>query len=101
MPSAPGRCFGQRCGDPAAGVGGVDLFVDDADLDGVVHTTGDPLVLGGKLLVQRLTLVILGAAASFFLCRMPTAALAPITATSASGQANTLVAPNEREFIAM
>ncbi|CNU87625.1 Uncharacterised protein [Mycobacterium tuberculosis] len=32
---------------------------------------------------------------------MPTAALAPITATSASGQANTLVAFNDREFIAM
>ncbi|CFE39676.1 Uncharacterised protein [Mycobacterium tuberculosis] len=42
-----------------------------------------------------------GAAANFFLCRMPTAALAPITATSASGQANTLVAFNDREFIAM
>ena len=42
-----------------------------------------------------------GAAASFFLCRMPTAALAPITATSASGHANTFVALSEREFIAM
>ncbi len=42
-----------------------------------------------------------GAAASFFLCRMPTAALAPITATSASGHANTFVAPSDREFIAM
>ena len=42
-----------------------------------------------------------GAAASVRLCRMPTAALAPITATSASGQANTFVAPSEREFIAM
>ncbi len=46
------------CGDLAAGVGGVDLLVDDADLDGVVHTAGDPLVLGGQLVVQRLALVV-------------------------------------------
>ena len=32
---------------------------------------------------------------------MFTAALAPITATSAFGQAKTAVAPSEREFIAM
>ena len=42
-----------------------------------------------------------GAAASFLRCRTFTAALAPITATSASGHANTAVAPSEREFIAM
>ena len=34
-------------------------------------------------------------------CRMRIAATAPITATSAPGQAKTLVAPSAREFIAM
>ena len=58
MPSAPCRCFGQRLGDPAAGVGGVDLLVDDTDFDGVVHTAGDPLVLSGQLVVQRVALVV-------------------------------------------
>ena len=36
-----------------------------------------------------------GAAASLLRCRMPTAAFAPITAISASGQANTAVAPSD------
>lgn len=100
MTAAPVRGLGQGLGQLAAGVGRIDLLVDHADLDGGIHTAGDPLVLDGQLLVQRLTLVI-RAAASLRLCRMPTAALAPITATSASGQANTLVALSEREFIAM
>jgi hypothetical protein len=39
--------------------------------------------------------------ASFLRCRMSTAALAPITATWASGHTSTAVAPNDREFIAM
>ena len=39
--------------------------------------------------------------ASLRRCRIRIAATAPITATSAPGQANTLVAPSEREFIAM
>ncbi len=42
-----------------------------------------------------------GTEASVRRCRMRTAATAPITATSAPGQANTRVAPSEREFIAM
>lgn len=78
----------------------VDLLVDHTDVQRTVDPAGDALMLGGQLVVQRFAFV-LGAAANFFLCRMPTAALAPITATSASGQANTLVAFNDREFIAM
>jgi hypothetical protein len=39
--------------------------------------------------------------ASLRRCRIRIAATAPITATSAPGHANTLVAPREREFIAM
>src|SRR6201991_1862692 len=58
VPSAPCRCLGQRLGDPATGVGGVDLLVDDTDLDGVVHTAGDPLVLSGQLVVQCVALVV-------------------------------------------
>src|SRR5262252_410724 len=42
-----------------------------------------------------------GTAASLRLCRMRIAGTEPITATSAPGQANTLVAPSDREFIAM
>ena len=42
-----------------------------------------------------------GVAASRLRCRMFTAALAPITAISAFGHANTAVAPSAREFIAM
>jgi hypothetical protein len=34
-------------------------------------------------------------------CRMRTAGSAPMTATSAPGQANTFVAPRAREFMAM
>lgn len=100
MAAAAGGRFGQRLRELAAGVRRVDLLVDHPDLDRGIDAAGDPFVLGGQFLVQRLTLVF-GAAASFFLCRMPTAALAPITATSASGHANTFVAPSDREFIAM
>lgn len=100
VPAAAGGRLGQRLGQLAAGVGGVDLLVHHADLDGGVHAAGDAFVFGGELLVQRLA-VLGAAAASFFLCRMPTAALAPMTATSASGQAKTFVAPSDREFIAM
>ena len=97
--AACGR-LGQRLRQLAAGVRRVDHLVDHADLDGAVDAAGDPLVLGGQLLVQRLTLV-LRSGGQLLRCRMPTAALAPITATSAPGQAKTLVAPSEREFIAM
>jgi hypothetical protein len=37
----------QRLGELAARVGRVDLVVDHADLDGAVHASGDPLMLGG------------------------------------------------------
>lgn len=100
MPATTRGRLGQRLGQHAAGLRRIDLGVDDTDLDRAVHTAGDPLVLEREFLVQGVALVI-GAAASFFLCRMPTAALAPMTATSASGQANTLVAFSDREFIAM
>jgi hypothetical protein len=78
---------------------GVDVLVDHTDLDRRIYSSGNAFVLGGRLVVRRVAL--LGSAGSqFFLCRMPTA-LAPITATSASGHANTSVAFSEREFIAM
>ena len=100
MPAAPSRSLGHGLGELAAGVGRVDLLVDDTDLDGGVHPAGDALVLLGQLLVQGLALVI-GSGGELALVQDATAALAPITATSASGQANTFVAPSEREFIAM
>src|SRR6516165_7558387 len=57
---APAACrgLGQRLGELAAGVCGVDLLVDHTDLDGAVDAAGDPLVLGGQLLVQRFALVV-------------------------------------------
>ncbi len=56
--SAPCRRLGQCLGELAAGVRGVDLLVDHADVDGVVHATGHVLVIGGKIIVQRLALVV-------------------------------------------
>ena len=47
-------CLGQGLGQLAAGVRRVDLLVDDTDFDRAVHAAGDPLVLGGQFLVQRL-----------------------------------------------
>ena len=40
---------GDRPGQGGPGGGRLDDLVDDADLDGLVDTTGDPLVLGGQL----------------------------------------------------
>src|SRR5215212_7570504 len=57
VPPAPCGRLGECLGQLAAGVRRVDLLVDDADLDGGIHTAGDPFVLGGKLLVQGLALV--------------------------------------------
>jgi hypothetical protein len=57
-------------------------------------------LLGDQAGVQGLALVV-GAEASFLRCTMPSAALAPMAATSAMGQANTAVAPSARELMAM
>ena len=92
--------FGQGLRQLAAGVGGIDLLVHHADFDGAVHAARDALVFCRQLLVQGLTFG-LGRCGQFLLVQNADGGLGPITATSASGQANTLVAPSEREFIAM
>ena len=81
--------------------GGLDDLVDDADLDRLVDAAGDPLVLGGQLGLDLRAHVVGATSASLRRCRIRTAATAPITATSAPGQAKTLVAPSERAFMAM
>jgi hypothetical protein len=57
-------------------------------------------MLGGKLVLQRLVLVF-QRGGWFLLFQDADRGLGPITATSASGHANTSVAPSAREFIAM
>ena len=79
----------------------LDDLVDDADLDRLVDAAGDPLVLGGQLGLDLRRGSSGETSASLRRCRIRIAATAPITATSAPGQANTLVAPSERAFIAM
>jgi hypothetical protein len=57
-------------------------------------------VLGDQPFPRRLPFV-LGATASFLRCKTYTAAPAFITVTSASDHANPVVAPTDREFIAI
>ena len=81
--------------------GGLDDLVDHADLDRLVDAAGQPLVLGGQLgldLGPDLRRDLGQLAPVQDPDRRPPA---PITATSAPGQAKTLVAPSAREFIAM
>ena len=58
MASATDGCLGQRLGEFAAGVGGIDLLVDHTDLDRGVDPAGDAFMLLGQFLVQGLALVI-------------------------------------------
>ena len=87
-------------GDGAPGVCRFDDLVDHADLHGLVDATGDELVLCGELGLD-LWPDLGETSASLRRWRTRMAATDPITATSAPGQAKTLVAPRDRAFIAM
>ena len=92
--------LGDRPGDRPPGLRRVDDLVDDTEVQGPLQAADGPLVLGRQ---RRLCLVSLSGsvAASVRRCRIRIAATAPITATSAPGQASTRVAPSDRAFIAM
>ena len=90
------RRLGDGPGERRPGRGRLDDLVDDAELHGPVQPAGELLVLGGQLLPRPPAAAPAGTSASVRRCRMRIAATAPITATSASGQAKTLVAPERR-----
>ena len=91
----------QRGGDAAAGVRGVDNRVDDAERDRPGQTALGPLVRVDQARVLHGVVSPTGARARSRRCNRLTAAALPITAMVASGHANTAVAPNAREFMAM
>ena len=100
MAAAGLRRLCDRAGDRPAGLRRVDDLVDDTEVQGALQAAYGALVLGGQRRLGLVQLVRIGRGE-----RAPVqiriAATAPITATSALGQASTRVAPSEREFIAM
>ena len=98
---APGRRGGQRLRHPAAGLRRGDHLVDERRARPPAPRRRRASRAPRRRAACSASRSSSGAAAaSFRRCRMPTAALAPITAISASGQANTAVAPRDLEFIA-
>ena len=93
-------CLGDGPGQFAARPAGLDDRVDDAELDRAAQAAGAPSCSAASS-VSTSCRRSGGTEASVRRCRMRMAATAPITATSAPGQAKTRVAPSARQFIAM